>query len=169
MIPPFPRTVCACPTDVAFCTRWPGHLIPGDLAPLANAAAVAGLIVEPADLDAWLAPSSGAVVMTHQGTLARVPTLVPRRRPSGRCLFLDRDDRCRVHAAAPFGCAYFDAHLPTTVGDRRADWGLRRILESSAYRAHWTRLAARRGGPVHPPQIPDAYRDAPILPGVAAL
>jgi hypothetical protein len=32
--PPFPRTTCACPADVANCKQRPGMLMPSDIEPI---------------------------------------------------------------------------------------------------------------------------------------
>ncbi len=66
--------------------------------------------------------SEGALVAKRVGnTLVKfqVPSIVPAQQPDGRCVFLDADDRCAIHAVSPFGCAYCDTHLPREEGDRR--------------------------------------------------
>lgn len=39
-----------------------------------------------------------------------IGSITPRSQ-GGRCVFLDEQDRCRIHAVAPFGCAYYDTHM----------------------------------------------------------
>ena len=99
------------------------------------------------DLLAWarqhLLASPGAKVL--QGSrVFRIPTLVPARRPDGACIFLTAEDRCAVHAVAPFGCAFFDSHMPGAEADRRSSRGLQAVLEAwtrgDAYAQVWTTL-----------------------------
>jgi hypothetical protein len=47
------------------------------------------------------------------------PTLVPLRAPGGACHWLV-DGRCAVHAAAPYSCAFFDAHMTEEEIERRS-------------------------------------------------
>lgn len=125
--PPFERTTCACQRCVACCAR-PAHLAPGD------AERIAEYLGAPLDdVVGLLKPGRGALVgdsLTRRAI--RVLTIVPRTR-GGRCVFLDDDDRCRVHPVAPFGCAYFDLHMGAREGESRSLWGLREIAESQSY------------------------------------
>jgi hypothetical protein len=41
---------------------------------------------------------------------------------------LTTDDRCSIHAPAPFGCAFFDVHMATGEADARSSFGLRAVL-----------------------------------------
>jgi hypothetical protein len=107
-------------------------LIPDDLDRIRQHVAPA------ADLFVWarrhLLASPGAVV-AQQGRVFRIPTLVPARRPDNACLFLTSDDRCAIHAVAPFGCAFFDMHMEKAEADQRSGCGLRALLDA------WTRGA----------------------------
>jgi hypothetical protein len=40
-----------------------------------------------------------------------VPTLVPARQANGHCHWL-YEGRCAVHDHSPYGCAFFDSHMP---------------------------------------------------------
>jgi hypothetical protein len=77
--------------------------------------------------------------------MVRIPTLVPARRPDGACLFLTTAGECAIHAVAPFGCAFFDAHMATAEADQRSQLGLRAILEAwqanDPYARLWMTLA----------------------------
>ena len=98
-----PRTVCACIECVANCRFLPGYLIPADL----------DRIMPPrVDPFTWatenLRASPGATVGDLEtARVWRIPTLVPARSEKGKCIYLD-ENRCRIHAVAPFGCAFFD-------------------------------------------------------------
>lgn len=128
--PPFARTTCACATCVQCCRDQPGHLRPGDFARI-----TAHLALTPAEAPAYFWASPGALAMnTATGRQFRIGTITPRR-VRGRCVFLDQDDRCRVHAVAPFGCAYFDTHQQLAEGHRRSLWGMREISANDDYRA----------------------------------
>ncbi len=108
------RTVCACPDCVACCKKQPGPLVPSDIKRLR----ALGLT-----LTRWLGASRGGVYGTRarngEVRLVRVPTITPRHK-GGRCVFLDARDRCSIHEVAPFGCAYFDTHMPADEAQRRS-------------------------------------------------
>jgi hypothetical protein len=153
----FARTICACDACTAHCRRVPGYLIPADLERLRQH-------LPAVDFDHWalqhVLASPGAVVM-QRGKLFRIPTLVPARQPDGACVFLTPDSRCAIHALAPFGCAFFDAHQAADEADRRSGRGLRAILEdwiaNGPYAQLWTSLHA--AGRVAP--APEKLRSAP--------
>lgn len=127
--PPFARTVCACTDCVSACKRRPAHLIPADVAPILAAAAELG------QHDVLVA-SPGALVgrvVDGRMVLARIGTISPKSDATGRCTFLTDDDRCAIHAVAPFGCAIFDYHQSKAEGDARSLWGLERIADDPDY------------------------------------
>jgi Fe-S-cluster containining protein len=101
----FNRTTCACNECKACCKRQPGPLRPGDFERIAEHL---GEDRETAKEHFWASP--GALVQTHDGKTHRVGTITPRFR-KGRCVFLDENDRCKIHAVAPFGCSHFDTHM----------------------------------------------------------
>lgn len=78
---------------------------------------------------------------TDEFVIDRIPTIAPRSTDDGRCVFLTADERCSVHPVAPFGCSFFDAHMPGPEGDRRSQWGLVQIERSEAYAALRRELA----------------------------
>ena len=123
----FSRTVCACPACAQCCRHIPGYLLPDDLDRIRQHVAPA------ADPVAWarrhLLASPGALV-AQRGRVFRIPTLVPARRPDGACMFLTADERCAIHPVAPFGCAFFDMHMPTAEADRRSHRGLQALLDA---------------------------------------
>jgi hypothetical protein len=54
-----------------------------------------------------LLASPGAIV-SKDGELFRIPTLVPAVKPDGECINLTSKGLCKIHENAPFGCAFFD-------------------------------------------------------------
>lgn len=102
------RTTCSCQECIACCKRQPGPLIEGDMEKIA---AALGESLEETKKHFWASP--GALVKNMQtGRAYRVGTITPKfDRRRGRCVFLTDDDRCSIHAVAPFGCAYFDTHM----------------------------------------------------------
>src|SRR5688572_16059989 len=105
---PFERTSCDCPTCVGCCKQQPGCLVRSDIARIAD------FMKLPIETFAfrYLRRSPGAVVADSQtGAVYRIGTIVPAPDQTGRCVFLDRDDRCMIHPVAPFGCAMFDSHM----------------------------------------------------------
>jgi hypothetical protein len=123
---PFARTVCACRADVANCYRQPGYLGVEDLTALP-------LALGARELPATFFRRGQAVLgNAATGETLAIPTIVPARR-RGRCVFLMPDERCLIHPAAPFGCAYFDVHQSQVEANRRSLWMLRRIVVDAAY------------------------------------
>ena len=143
--PPFARTVCACEACRANCRAVPGHLIPSDVARVGALLFAAGRVTSPGDVGAWLRASPGATVGTRRPggglRLWRVGTVVPARRADGVCVFLDPHGLCAIHAASPFGCAYFDVHEPEALASAKSAWGLSAILADPAYRTYRSTLA----------------------------
>jgi hypothetical protein len=138
----FNRTVCACPECTMNCHHIPGYLIPADLERMHQQ------LSPSEDLHAWarqyVLASPGAVVLC-QGQAVRIPTLVPARRPDGAFTFLTDAGRCAIHAVAPYGCAFFDTHMPQAEADRRSKRGLQAVLEAweagGPYARLWVMLA----------------------------
>lgn len=144
----FERTLCGCPRDVAFCLSFPGHLIPSDIMRIANELIRRRWIEKSDHVFRFLRASRGAVVADLQtGRVFRIGTITPRAE-NGQCVFLDQDNRCMIHAVAPFGCAHFDAHMPTEEADRRSLWGLRQIQFTPWYEE--LRQILMEGGEVDP-------------------
>lgn len=121
----FTRTSCACEQCVSCCKRQPGALAAGDLDRIVSFVAqrqgcTLEVAFERVKAQIWASP--GALVMdTETGQFRRVGSITPRMR-KGRCVFLDQNDRCSIHAVAPFGCAYFDMHMPHSVAHPRSVW-----------------------------------------------
>src|SRR5258708_4879591 len=103
--PPFERTVCACRECVQCCKDQPGPLMPGDFERIAE---FLGETPEQAQSHFWASPGAMAKVK-ETGEIIKIGTITPKRE-KGRCVFLDENDRCKIHPVAPFGCAYFDTH-----------------------------------------------------------
>src|SRR5262245_43773380 len=127
---PFDRTVCDCPECRACCRRQPGPLLPGQLE------AIAAHLGKPLRETAALFVASPGGVMGNRATgrTLRVGTITPRMR-AGRCVFLDPEERCTIHAVAPFGCAYFDTHMSAEEGQRRGLWMMKLQATDPAYQS----------------------------------
>ena len=123
----FRRTVCDCQECTRNCHFIPGYLIPADLERISQHLAPGE------DLVRWasqhLLASPGAKVM-RAGHVFRIRTLVPARQAHGACCFLTSEERCAIHAVAPFGCSFFDSHMTGEIADRRSVRGLRAVLEA---------------------------------------
>lgn len=139
----FARTECACRACQLNCQHLPGYLIPADLP----------VIAATLGYDDWdtfalenLAASPGAAVMTGDGRMCQIPTLVPQRQANGACKFLDEHLRCRIHAVSPFGCGWFDVHQSPTEADTRSLRGLHAVatdwLMHGMYAHMWLLLKA---------------------------
>ncbi len=99
----FARTRCGCDLCRVYCRHVPGRLGVGDLDRLCP---------EGTDVFTWAEAHLQAVVD------APYPKLVPTRLANGHCHWYV-DGGCTVHDRAPFGCAYFDAHMSPAEVKRR--------------------------------------------------
>lgn len=101
----FERSYCDCEMCKAGCKSMPGMLAPGDFDAIAEHMGVD----DPGEdfaRDHFVA-SEGALVVTADGNMTRIPTIVPKQTANGRCVFLTADDRCSIHPVSPMGCRCF--------------------------------------------------------------
>ena len=110
----FTRTVCACDRCRACCKRQPGAFAHGEIERLIEwAMKTQELSREDAfqwvKAQIWASPGALVKDLATQRTY-RIGSITPRFR-RGRCTFLDANERCTIHAVAPFGCAMFDTHM----------------------------------------------------------
>jgi Fe-S-cluster containining protein len=139
------RTTCSCKACAINCQYIPGYLIPADLP---------RLIPADADPEAWarehLLASPGAVIMrVHldgRREVGRVGTLVPAHVAGSLACHWFKGGRCEVHAIAPFGCAFFDAHQTREQSDARSEHGLKAIIADNAEGGLYARLWAMLHG-----------------------
>lgn len=127
------RRACSCNNCVAACQEMPGYLLPEDLPRIVP--------MRPGGFDLeWceqhLRASQGALV-SCQGQLVRIPTLVPAGTP---CIFLDEEQRCRIHAVAPFGCAQFSTHDTKEEADPKSLEGLYQLWEDWRTEGPYSRI-----------------------------
>ena len=150
----YKRTVCACVECVSNCRYIPGYLISADIRRIARHLGFTNLVEF---AFRYLLASPGATVM-QAGRIFQIPTLVPRRKADGSCVFLDEHNRCRIHEVSPYGCAFFDAHQSDAEAQRRSGRGLQEIAErwtvspsTHAYTVIWKLLCAAglRAMPAH--------------------
>lgn len=91
----FSRTSCDCDFCRVYCRHIPGRLDVNDLEQLCP---------EGTDVFAWAEFHLQAVTDTP------VSRLVPVRQENGHCHWF-LNGHCSVHEKAPYGCAFFDAHM----------------------------------------------------------
>jgi hypothetical protein len=133
----FRRTECACEFCQVPCRHVPGGLDVADLGRLCP---------QGQDVFAW----------SEQHLRARTdrayPILVPARQANGHCHW-HFDGRCVVHEHAPYGCAFFDSHMPQPEIDRRYAVTVRARQNDAAsdglYYRVWSHLC-RKGLIEHP-------------------
>ena len=150
----FERTECACSDCTLNCKHLSGYLLPSDVERIARHLGYTNL--GDFAFDNLLA-SPGATVMNAEGHIFQIPTLVPRRKADGSCVFLDANDRCTIHAVSPYGCSFFDAHQADSEANARSGRGLQEIAREwvagsrSAYAVLWKLLceAGLRAVPPH--------------------
>lgn len=138
--PPFKRTVCACAECVACCKRQSGPLVPYDIERIRKFLAK----LEPLEsLESYLVASRGSLMMdTRTGRQAWVGSITPKMVEGSdglRCVFLDHNDRCRIHEVSPAGCSMFDTHQSYAQGQRRGIW-MALAMQDSDYQAMRDRL-----------------------------
>lgn len=134
---PFERTSCACAGCVACCKRQPGPLVTGDFERIAAFIAERDGITLSAAEDAlrrqlWASPGS-VVKDLSTGATRRIGSITPRFK-KGRCVFLNENDRCNIWAVSPFGCAFFDTHMPREMSNERSVWAAQQ-MDKPAYQA----------------------------------
>lgn len=101
----YTRTVCDCDLCKENCRVIPGYLQPQDIHRMQTLLGYFNTLDFAMD---YLLASAGAIVRKGDKVF-RVRTLVPGRQENGSCVFFDGIG-CEIHEAAPFGCAFFDAH-----------------------------------------------------------
>lgn len=135
----FPRSKCECRECQVNCRYMPGFLIPADLDRMIPAGA------DPFEwAESNLLASPGALV-SADGKLFRIPTLVPAVKEDGSCTHLQggkRNGKCTIHQIAPFGCSFFDC------GPERGNLSRHGLMavydathEDSLYRKLWLHLS----------------------------
>ena len=140
----YQRTTCGCHTCVTNCRFMPGFLIPSDIERLCPA--VTETSVDVPGLVEWatetLLASEGALVQRTDGTRFHIRTIVMASKPDGTCKQLTSGGLCQVHAAAPFGCAFFDCDLdnPRMELSKRALMDLAGLSPQSLYVQLWDML-----------------------------
>jgi Fe-S-cluster containining protein len=148
------RTVCSCAECVNNCRHIPGYLIPADVGRIAQYLGFTNLVEFALR---YLLASPGATVM-RAGRAFLIPTLVPRRKEDGSCVFLDEHDQCRIHDVSPYACAFFDMHQADAEAQRRSGRGLQEVAgrwavspNTHAYTVIWKLLnaAGLRAVPAH--------------------
>jgi hypothetical protein len=111
----FRRTECGCAFCQAYCLHVPGSLGPTDLQRLCPPGS---------DVFAWAEEHLRALIDKPY------PALVPVRR-DGPCHW-HFGGRCAVHDRAPFGCAFFDAHMDRAEVERRSAAVVRAVTDDAA-------------------------------------
>lgn len=130
MTPPFERTSCACSDCASCCKVQPGFLIPSDVQKIAD---YMQLPVEQC-AQTYLRKSPGALVAdVATGRKFYIGSIVPAPDDSGRCVFLDTQDRCLIHPVSPFGCSMFDTHMNAPDAIKRTTWALRLMSGDTDY------------------------------------
>jgi len=131
----FERTECACEACTRYCFHLPGALIPADLNAISAYLGYDDLVRFAVEN---LLASPGAIVSVN-GFQIRIPTLVPQRGLGGACKFL-RDNRCSIHANAPYSCAFFRAEQDQREADARSLRGIQAIAQEWSAGGIYARL-----------------------------
>lgn len=133
--------MCACEEDRRSCRELPGFLIPSDVATIAAELVRQGRIERPEDVERFLRSAPGAVAKdSTRNRIFQIGTITPASNYRGRCVFLTEAEQCSIHAVAPFGCAYFDVHMPAETSVPRVNWGMRQGADDAGYQALRARL-----------------------------
>lgn len=78
----FERSECACRECTANCKFISGYLVPADIERISRALGYTNIVTFALEN---LAASPGATVMSAEGRVFQIPTLVPRRKSDGSC------------------------------------------------------------------------------------
>jgi hypothetical protein len=117
------RVSCSCRECRRNCMFMPGFLIPSDLD---------RMIPPGADPLQWaeinLLASPGTIV-SKDGEIFRIPTLVPATKPDGSCIHYQRRG-CAIWENSPFGCAFFGCGAQDE--DRLSHLGVNKIYLAQA-------------------------------------
>jgi hypothetical protein len=127
----FSRTTCGCEYCKVYCRHMPGSLAVPDLERLCPVGQ---------DVFAWAEQHLRAL------TDKPYPTLVPARLENGQCHWFFAE-QCAVHAAAPYSCAFFDAHMSDEEARKRSEASIQSRRADAAgngvYYRVWLHLRAR--------------------------
>lgn len=135
MSTPFERTTCACADCVSCCRKQPGALAPGDLERIAQHLGKPLDEVKPLF---WASPGP-LVGNLATGRKWRIGSITPRYVvDQKRCIFLDNQDRCSIHAVAPAGCSIFDVHMTAEEARPRSTWLAREQMREDYQRLRST-------------------------------
>lgn len=70
-----------------------------------------------------------------------IPTITPRQRADGTCVFLDDAGLCKIHSVSPLGCACVDSHMSrANSGDKIVHDALYEICQDKEYQRQWYAL-----------------------------
>jgi hypothetical protein len=114
----FQRTECACDMCQIPCRHNPGGLDVADLERMC-----------PAGQDIFVWAEEHLRALTEKPW----PVLVPSRHVKGHCHWY-YEGKCLVHDIAPYGCAFFDSHMPADqVAGRYAAMSAARQADAAAH------------------------------------
>lgn len=133
----YSRTKCGCAQCTTLCRYMPGVLIPDDIHRIANH------LGAPIDIIGWAKEhfyASGGWKIVVDGTIVRVPSLVPAKKSDGSCIFLTNDGKCSIHEVAPYGCAFFDTHMDGDEGDKRSTTAVRVVMRDHANKGVYSQI-----------------------------
>ena len=133
----FKRTICSCSICRDNCKIIPGYLIWNDFRDIYS-------FMNPAVsfeqfIKLYFLASQGAIVGVAD-KIFRIPTIVPKRNEKGYCIFLDTNERCKIHKVSPFGCKYFDCQQTKQEADNISAFGLNLIIKDKEYGQMWQNL-----------------------------
>ena len=120
----FARTTCGCEYCKVYCRHMPGSLAVPDLERLCP---------KGQDIFAWAEQHLRAI------TTKPYPTLVPARQQNGECHWFFQGG-CGVHEAAPYSCAFFDAHMSDEEAARRSEASVESRKEDAAAQGLYFRV-----------------------------
>jgi Fe-S-cluster containining protein len=132
----FTRTECACEQCIACCENLPAYLVPSDIEAIATHLGYDNPVHFAMEN---LLASPGAIV-SIEGKLARIPTLVPQKKRDQTCKFLDAKKRCAIHIVNPYGCGFFHYGMSQQEADLRSSRGLQAIAREWAIGGLYARI-----------------------------
>lgn len=121
---------CECHSCVSNCAR-PGYMLPEDLLWHKDESIIqnyelgwmGGIMHIPADNPVFKDAGIGAGVMQFEWVTIKPTT------SGGRCIFLNRDNRCDIHTKHPFGCRAFSCQSPAPKKDPATLYGIGQLFK----------------------------------------
>lgn len=144
-LPQFQRTICACEACKVGCRTMPGMCGIGDVERIIDHVAkqrpelFRNYFSRENFIRTHFVAGDGAkvgVIREGKMQMFNIPTITPRQRPNGECVFYD-NGLCSIHEVSPAGCALVDTHMDREQTNEIVGAKLREIMRDRSYLSLW--------------------------------